>query len=85
MIRALLFVALAAPIVAIAGPVAAEEKVDNAVAPAAEKKVCRKIGETGSRMAKRFCLTPTQWQQVDANNNQSASTILNRNADQVQH
>ncbi|WP_159975715.1 MULTISPECIES: hypothetical protein [unclassified Novosphingobium] len=85
MIRALLVIALAAPIAVIAAPLAAEEKVENPAKPAAEKKVCRKIGEAGSRMAKRFCLTPAEWEKFDANNNQGATTILNRSSDQVQH
>ena len=32
----------------------------------AEKKICKQLPVTGSRFAKRACLTANEWKQVDA-------------------
>jgi hypothetical protein len=32
---------------------------------AAEKKVCKRLATSGTRMAKRACLTEDQWKKVD--------------------
>ena len=37
-----------------------------APAPAVEKKICKQLPSSYSRMTKRTCLTADQWKQVDA-------------------
>jgi hypothetical protein len=36
-----------------------------AVAPEKEKKVCRNVERTGTRMSKRKCLTADEWAMLD--------------------
>lgn len=37
-----------------------------AAEPAKEKKICRKLTTSGTRMEKRVCLTKSQWAKIDA-------------------
>ena len=36
---------------------------------AADKKVCKRLETSGTRMAERVCLTKEQWKKVDEENN----------------
>jgi hypothetical protein len=47
-----------------ANQVSAETSSMNTAAPA-DKKVCRRIESTVSRMAKKVCLTKQEWDQID--------------------
>lgn len=48
----------AVPVLAADGPAASAP----AAAPAAERQICRRVEETGSRLkAKRICMTQAQW------------------------
>jgi hypothetical protein len=42
------------------------EQEQQTVGNPADKKVCRRLKTSGSRMAERVCLTKEQWKQVDA-------------------
>jgi hypothetical protein len=41
------------------------ERPADGKAGAAERKVCRRIQETGSNLWERICLTKEEWKQVD--------------------
>ena len=66
--RATTFLTLAAAL-SLSAPLAAKsdqlaESKPTAAKPA-EKKICRTIAATGSRMGERICLTKEQWKKVD--------------------
>jgi hypothetical protein len=42
------------------------------------KKVCRRIVETGSIMGESVCHTSAEWAQIDAQNNRNASDMLSQ-------
>ena len=51
----------------------------NAAAPAQpvkEKKICRGIVPTGSMMAKRFCLTKSEWEEFNRLNEEDQDKAL---------
>lgn len=63
------FAALAVALVAGSPALAAAEKsesVDQAKAEKVEKTVCKRLATSGTRMAKRVCLTAGQWKKVEA-------------------
>ncbi len=63
--RSISFAVLSAALV-VAAPAAAQSADDRPSAkPAAEKKICKKLTVTGSRMAERICLTREEWKQVE--------------------
>lgn len=69
-IRSTLYLA-AAVLLAGAVPAHAQQtgngKSANSAAPAAgEKKVCRKLVTSGTRMAEKVCLTKEEWKKVEA-------------------
>ena len=42
------------------------QAADETTAPAsAEKKICKRLATSGTRMAERVCLTKQQWEKVD--------------------
>ena len=45
---------------------AAQPAPANAKAAAAEKKICRQLPSSSSRLPQRVCLTEKEWKQVDA-------------------
>ena len=59
----------------LGGAIAAAQPASQAPAPAqpdaaakstaSEKKICRKLPSTGTRMEKRACLTLREWQDLD--------------------
>lgn len=57
-------------IVALFGalPAVAQDATTVAAAPVPEKKICKLITPTGSIMDKRFCLTKSEWRQLDGIN-----------------
>ena len=61
---------LAALIAMTAAPLAAQTQPGNATAPAKdEPKICKRLEQTGSRMAsKRVCHTASEWQAIDSDN-----------------
>lgn len=66
--RTTMFLTLAAAFT-LSAPLAAKsdklaESKPTAAKPA-EKKVCRTVAATGSRMGERICLTKEQWKKVD--------------------
>jgi hypothetical protein len=73
---------LLAALAMASAPVAAEAGKDDSPKGAADKKVCRKIGETGSRLMQRVCLSPADWERYDAGHKTNTDMIKNRNADQ---
>jgi hypothetical protein len=46
--------------------------------PASAKKICRGIVPTGSIMAKRFCLTKTEWAEFNRMNEDNEETALRK-------
>ena len=44
---------------------ASETKTDSAAAK--EKKICKRLEISGSRLAERVCLTKAQWKEVETN------------------
>jgi len=60
----------------IVSPAAAQETSTPVPPPVPEKKICRTITPTGSIMGKRFCLTKTEWQKLNAINADNAETGL---------
>lgn len=69
-----------AAIALLAGSAMAQDAQQQPAAAAkpAEKKVCRNIVPTGTIMARRFCLTKTEWARLNDINEKSASIALNR-------
>jgi len=60
-------------------PAGAQEAVASPTITAPEKKICKSIVPTGSIMAKKFCLTKTEWAKFnDINDNGSAQAFRNR-------
>jgi len=57
-------VTLSAPVAAKSNQLA-EAKQETTAKPSSEKKICRTIAATGSRMGDRVCLTKEQWKKVD--------------------
>jgi hypothetical protein len=55
----------------------AQRRSDPAAKPA-EKKICHNIVPTGTIVAKRFCLTKTEWRQFHDINEKSAAIALER-------
>ena len=51
-----------------------------ALSPLPEKKICQSIVPTGSIMAKRICLTKTQWREFDGINSNAVDRLSNRTA-----
>lgn len=50
-------------------PAAAQEKPQSSdTAAKAEKKVCRNMANTGSRLQKRECHTASEWAEIEARN-----------------
>lgn len=43
-----------------------------------EKRICKRIVPTGSIMATRFCLTPSQWRNFNESNQEGALSALRR-------
>jgi Spy/CpxP family protein refolding chaperone len=71
--RNIAMTALAAALVA-ATPAAAKNNTPDQAAPTAgasgkatdaEKKICKRLATSGTRMAERVCLTKEQWKKVD--------------------
>ena len=67
-----MFIALAAALT-LSAPVAAKssqlaESKQAAAGKSSERKICRTIAATGSRMGHRVCLTKEQWKKVDEEN-----------------
>jgi hypothetical protein len=66
------FVAVFAATVAGAQPAAQAPAADpsqtSANPAAAEKKICRNLPTTGTRLQKRACLTAKEWQELDQEN-----------------
>ncbi|MBC9033641.1 hypothetical protein IAG41_14685 [Sphingomonas sp. JC676] len=46
--------------------------------PVKEKKICRGIIPTGSMMAKRFCLTKTEWAEFNRLNDEDQDKALSK-------
>ena len=46
--------------------------------PVKEKKICRGIVPTGSMMAKRFCLTKTEWEEFNRLNEEDQDKALSK-------
>ena len=59
-----------------ASPVLAQDATTPAPVP--EKKLCKMITPTGSIMAKRFCLTKTEWRQFDEVNARTTDIVTGR-------
>lgn len=49
------------------------QETPQAAAPPPEKKICKSIVPTGSIMAKKFCLTKTEWAKFNDINDQGSS------------
>jgi opacity protein-like surface antigen len=60
--------AVAAICLVSSAAVAQDAAQPQAAAPAKEKKVCRSVATTGSIMAKRMCLTKSEWAELNARN-----------------
>ena len=58
---------LAAPVAAQSTSQAgtASASAAQATKPAAEKKICKRLAVSGTRMADRVCLTKQEWEKVD--------------------
>ena len=71
--RTTMFISLAAAL-SLSAPLAAktakagESKQQQIAGKSSDKKVCRTIAATGSRMGERVCLTKEQWKKVDEEN-----------------
>ncbi len=56
---------------------ATAQTADPAVAPIKEKKVCRRLDQTGSILGSRpTCHTKTEWAQIDAANARNADKTM---------
>ncbi len=51
---------------------------DAPTAPPPEKKICKAITPTGTIMAKRFCLTKSEWRQFDEINERTVDIVTGR-------
>jgi predicted transglutaminase-like cysteine proteinase len=62
----------------IAVPSVAQDATQPTSVPEAEKKICRQIVPTGTIMAKRFCLTKSEWAKLSDINGRHAQMALDR-------
>jgi len=51
---------------------------DASAKPVKEKKICRGIVPTGTMMAKRFCLTKTEWEEFNRLNDEDQDKALSK-------
>ena len=70
-----LAISLATSIIALAAETTAQPAADAATASAqeakaapAEKKICKQLDLSGSRLPRKACLTAKQWKQVEEEN-----------------
>jgi hypothetical protein len=56
---------IAAPRTADVGKAATQEDASGKAAAAAEKKVCKQLPSSSSRLPNRVCLTAKEWKQVE--------------------
>ena len=67
--------------VALGGLVASGARAEDAPAPAKpekEKKLCRRIEDTGSIVPKRVCHTESEWAVIDAQNEKGAGEAFSQ-------